>query len=65
MIGAGVGYNFTETSSLDLGYTHYFAAGHATMDSSVNATDPITGVVLHGRYDNALDYVALSFRTAF
>jgi long-chain fatty acid transport protein len=62
MIGLGAGYKLSDTSSLDVGYAHYFAAGHATMNSSINNTDPITGVVLNGRYNNALDYVAVTFR---
>ena len=62
MIGLGAGFKLTDVSSLDIGYAHYFAAGHATMNSSINAVDPITGVVLNGRYNNALDYVALTFR---
>jgi hypothetical protein len=32
------------------------------MNSSINNTDPITGVVLQGRYNNALDYLALTYR---
>jgi long-chain fatty acid transport protein len=62
MIGLGAGYKFSDTSSLDVGYAHYFSAGHATMNSSINRIDPITGVVLNGRYNNALDYLALTYR---
>jgi long-chain fatty acid transport protein len=62
MIGLGAGYKLSDMSSLDIGYAHYFAAGHATMNSSINSVDPITGVVLNGRYNNALDYVAVTFR---
>ena len=65
MIGIGAGYKFSDSQSLDVGYAHYFAAGHATMNSSVNNTDPITGVVLQGRYNNALDYLALTYRFGF
>jgi long-chain fatty acid transport protein len=64
MVGIGAGFRVTPASSIDFGYAHYFAAGHATMDSSINATDPITGVVLTGRYTNSLDYVSLTLRTA-
>jgi long-chain fatty acid transport protein len=64
MVGLGAGYKFSDMSSLDVGYAHYFAAGHATMNSSINNTDPITGIVLNGRYNNALDYVALTYRFA-
>ena len=63
MIGIGTGIRLSDSSSIDLGYTHYFATGHASMDSSINAIDPITGaVILHGSYNNALDYLAVSFR---
>jgi long-chain fatty acid transport protein len=65
MVGIGAGYKFNDKSSLDVGYAHYFAAGHATMNSSINNTDPITGVVLNGRYNNALDYLALTYRFGF
>ena len=62
MIGVGAGYKLSDAISLDLGYAHYFSTGHATMDHSVNATDPNTGVVLHGSYNNALDYIAITLR---
>jgi long-chain fatty acid transport protein len=64
MIGIGGGYHFTPDTSVDFGYAHYFATGHASMNTSVNAIDPVTGVVvLHGTYDNSLDYLSVSFRT--
>jgi long-chain fatty acid transport protein len=66
MLGVGAGYNFSERSSIDLGYAHYFATGHATMNTSVNRIDPVTGaVVLNGTYDNSLNYVALTYRQRF
>jgi long-chain fatty acid transport protein len=66
MLGAGAGYNFSESASLDFAYAHYFSTSHASMNSSVNAIDPVTGaVVLHGSYNNALDYIALTFRKKF
>jgi long-chain fatty acid transport protein len=65
MAGAGFGYRFTGSTSLEVGYAHYFATGHASMNTSVNSIDPLTGaVILHGNYTNNLDYVALSLRTA-
>ena len=65
MVGVGVGYNITPSVALDLGYAHYFAAGHATMNESVNRIEPITGLIfLNGRYDNALNYLSISLRTA-
>jgi long-chain fatty acid transport protein len=64
MLGGGFGYQFTPSTSLDFGYAHYFATGKASMDTSVNRIDPITGaVVMHGFYRNNLDYIALSLRT--
>jgi long-subunit fatty acid transport protein len=64
MTGIGASYNFTNAMSLDAGYAHYFATGHASMNSSINAVDQFTGVTLHGEYDNALDYLSISFRSA-
>jgi long-chain fatty acid transport protein len=65
MVGAGFAYRFTGATSLELGYAHYFASGHASMNTSVNAIDPLTGaVILHGAYTNHLDFLALSLRTA-
>jgi long-chain fatty acid transport protein len=64
MVGAGASYNFTPTMGIDVGYAHYFTTDKATMNSSVNAVDPFTGVVLSGQYKNALDYLAISFRSA-
>ena len=64
MVGIGFGYNFTPSVALDVGYSHYFAAGHATMNESVNRIEPTTGlVILNGRYDNAMDYLSISLRT--
>jgi len=65
MVGTGFAYHFSGATSLELGYAHYFATGHASMDTSVNAIDPLTGaVILHGSYTNHLDFVGLSLRTA-
>jgi len=64
MISIGTTYQWAPGFAVDFGYAHYFAAGHATMNESVNAIEPITGAVfLNGRYDNHLDYVGISFRT--
>jgi long-chain fatty acid transport protein len=66
MLGVGTGYHFSDASSLDVGYSHYFAAGHASMNSSANAIDPLTGaVILHGTYNNSLDYLVVTYRQAF
>ena len=65
MVGIGFGYQITPSVSLDVGYAHYFAAGHATMNESVNRIEPITGaVILNGRYNNHIDYLSFSLRTA-
>ena len=65
MLGVGFGYQITPSVALDVGYAHYFAAGHATMNESVNRIEPITGaVILNGRYDNAMNYLSISLRTA-
>jgi long-chain fatty acid transport protein len=62
MVGVGVGIQLSDSASVDLGYAHYFAVAPASMNASINAVDPITGVVLHGSYHNSLDYLALSLR---
>jgi len=65
MVGIGFGYQIAPSVSLDVGYAHYFAAGHATMNESINRIEPITGaVILNGRYDNAMNYLSFSLRTA-
>lgn len=61
MIGFGPGIRLSDTTFLDAGYAYYWGAA-ASMDKSVNAVDPITGVVLHGHYINALNYLSLTFR---
>jgi len=63
MVGIGFGYQFTPKAGVDVGYAHYFAAGHALMTESVNSIEPITqAVFLNGRYNNHLDYLSISFR---
>jgi long-chain fatty acid transport protein len=65
MLGVGFGYQITPSVGLDVGYAHYFASGHATMNESVNRIEPITGLIfLNGRYDNHIDYLSISLRTA-
>ena len=61
MLGAGAGVRLSEALSLELGYAYYISA-HASMDSSVNAVDPITGVTLKGGYDNGQHNVTLSLK---
>jgi long-chain fatty acid transport protein len=63
VVGLGFGYRLTDSTSVDGAYSHYFSAEHGSMNSSVNNTDPIThAVVLHGKYTNGLDYLAISVR---
>jgi len=64
MIGFGVGARLSGGYQLDIGYAHYFSSGHASMDSSVNALDPISGITLHGRYTNSADYLGVSLRAS-
>ena len=61
MVAFGPGIKLSGTESLDAAFTHYFG-DLATMDTSVNAVDPISGVVLHGRYNNSLNYVSVTYR---
>jgi long-chain fatty acid transport protein len=61
MIGFGPGIQLSDTTFLDAGYAYYWGAA-ASMDKSVNAVDPITGVTLHGHYNNSLNYLTVSFR---
>lgn len=64
MVGIGLGYQWAPGFAIDVGYAHYFAAGHATMNESVNAIEPITGAIfLNGKYNNHLDYLGISLRT--
>jgi long-chain fatty acid transport protein len=64
MVGLGAGYKFNDRLSMDGSYAHYFAT-HASMNSSVNATDFPGNTVLSGIYQVSLDYVALSVRYKF
>jgi long-chain fatty acid transport protein len=61
MVGIGPAIQLSDTTFLDAGYAYYFGAS-ASMDRSVNAVDPITGVVLHGHYNNALNFLSVTFR---
>ncbi len=65
LLGAGAQVKLTDAMSLEAAWGHSFAFNHPNMDSSINATDPIThSVTLNGRYDISVDIVALSFRMA-
>jgi long-chain fatty acid transport protein len=63
MLGIGPSFRLSDTSTLDAAYAYYFG-GKATMNKSINAVDPITGVTLHGDYHNALHYLAVTWRVA-
>lgn len=60
MVGIGPRVRLNETMLLDLGYSHYWGAA-ATMNKSVNAVDPFAGTVLHGSYNNSLNWLVASF----
>lgn len=63
MLGMGFGYRLNDKTSVDGAFAHYIASEHASMNTSLSNTDPFTGlVVLNGKYNNSLDYVALTFR---
>ncbi len=64
MVGLGVSTKLSGGYTLNVGYSHYFSAEHASMDSSINALDPISGIVLHGRYTNSIDYLGVSLRAS-
>jgi len=63
LLGVGASYRLTETMTVEGAYEHSFAFNSPNMNSSVNNTDPIThSVTLNGRYDVAVDILALSLR---
>jgi long-chain fatty acid transport protein len=69
MVGLGFGYKWSEKTSFDFGYAHYFAT-HASMNDSINNTAPsaIPGappIVINGTYQLSLDYVSASVRWKF
>jgi long-chain fatty acid transport protein len=61
MFGLGPAVRLSDTSSIDAGYAFYYGSP-ATMNKSINAVDPITGVTLHGTYNNALHYLTVTYR---
>jgi long-chain fatty acid transport protein len=63
MLSLGLGYRWSDTNTIDFGYSHYFSTEHASMNNSVNNTDGLAhAITLQGKYNNHLDYVAFSFR---
>jgi long-chain fatty acid transport protein len=62
LVGLGLGYKLNNAMSLDLGYQHSFEI-HASMNDSVNNTDPFThAVTLHGKYNVPVNIVSFSLR---
>ena len=52
-LALGLGYNFSDTISLDVGYAHLFVA-----DTKIDNTDEATGHQLVGDYDNTVDILS-------
>lgn len=61
MLALGAGIRLDEGLWMDVGYIRYIS-NRASMNSSVNAVDPITGTVLHGSYSSTSNDIAVSFR---
>ena len=63
LAGVGATYRFTPALALDAGYQHSFPARSASMNGSVNNTDPLThAVTLNGHYNVNVDVISLSLR---
>lgn len=60
MIGIGPRIRLNDTMLLDLGYAHYWGAA-ATVDKSINSVDPFAGTMLHGQFNNSLNWLVVSF----
>lgn len=60
MIGVGPRIRLNDTMLLDVGYARYWGAA-ATVNSSINSVDPFAGTVLHGQFNNALNWLVVSF----
>ncbi len=63
MIGIGPRIRLNDTMLLDLGYAHYWGAA-ATVDKSINSADPFAGTMLHGQFNNSLNWLVVSFTAA-
>ena len=62
LVGVGFNYRMNDAASLDVGYQHSFAI-HASMNDSANNTDTFAHAVrLNGKYNVAVNIVALSVR---
>ena len=69
MVGLGFGYKWSEQTSFDFAYAHYFAT-HASVNGSINATSPggPTGArppTFSGTYQLSLDYISASVTFKF
>ena len=63
LAGVGATYRVSPALALDVGYLHSFPARHATMNGSINNTDPLThAVTLNGHFNVNVDVIALSLR---
>jgi long-chain fatty acid transport protein len=63
LLGIGASWQLSDFVTMTAAYGHSFAFNSPNMDSSVNNTDAFThSVRLGGRYDIAVDILALSFR---
>ena len=63
MIGVGPRIRLNDTMKLDLGYAHYWGAA-ATVNKSMNSVDPFAGTMLHGQFNNSLNWLVVSFTAA-
>jgi long-chain fatty acid transport protein len=69
MVGAGFGYKWSEHTTFDFAYAHYFAT-HASVTGSVNSMAGLAGVpasntTFSGNYSLSLDYVSASVTWKF
>lgn len=69
MVGVGFGYKWSERTSFDFAYAHYFAT-HASESGSINATAQgavpgLTTATLSGNYQLSLDYISASVKWKF
>jgi long-chain fatty acid transport protein len=63
MLGLGLGYRWNDSNNIDFAFSHYFSTEHASMNTSFNNTDALTQAIkVQGKFNNHLDYVAISFR---
>ncbi|RED44664.1 OmpP1/FadL family transporter [Aestuariispira insulae] len=63
-VSAGIGYQFSEDTSLNLGYTHIFADDVTVTEDETNASTVPNGQVT-GTYDSSVDILAVNFAMKF